>query len=159
MTADEFKAEAAKIRNAAMASAMRYVGNTDVAEDIVQDTMLKMWSMCPALKKPAGPLATVLIRNACIDHLRRHRQHCSIENMCIEEPVQGDADTVRMARMMEIVDRLPDTQQVILRLRHMQGMEMREIADITGMSEVNIRKVLSRARQSVRDKFMKGDKG
>lgn len=159
MTADEFKAEAAAMRSAAMASAMRYVYNTDVAEDIVQDTMLKMWSMCPALKKPAGPLAAVLVRNACIDHLRRQRPHCSIENMRIEEPAPGDANAALMARMMEIVDSLPDTQQVILRLRHMQGMEMKEIADMTGMSEVNIRKVLSRARQAVRDRFMKGNKG
>ena len=147
MTADEFKAEAAAMRSTAMASAMRYVDNTDVAEDIVQDTMLKMWSMCPALKKPAGPLVAVLVRNACIDTMR------------IEEPAPGDAGAALMARMMEIVDSLPDTQQVILRLRHMQGMEMKEIADMTGMSEVNIRKVLSRARQAVRDRFMKGNKG
>ena len=43
----------------------------------------------------------------------------------------------------------------ILRLRHLEGMEMNEIAVLIGSSEVAIRKALSRARQAVRQKYMK----
>ena len=38
----------------------------------------------------------------------------------------------------------------------MQGMEIKDIADMIGTNEVNVRKMLSRARQAVREKFMKG---
>jgi RNA polymerase sigma-70 factor (ECF subfamily) len=46
-------------------------------------------------------------------------------------------------------------QQTILRLRHMEGMELRDIAALTGSSEVATRKALSRARQAVRLQYMK----
>lgn len=156
MTTEEFKAEATGIRETAMKYAMRYVRNTTVAEDIVQDIMLKLWSMHHELKPPAGPLTSILIRNACIDYLRRHKHFCDIEGICVKEPEKRDDDIEQTVRMMDIINNLPTAQQTILKLRHMQGMEMKEIAEITGTSEVNIRKILSRARQSVRDRFMKG---
>ena len=67
----------------------------------------------------------------------------------------ADGDDERIERMMAVVSTLPDLQQTILRLRHREGMEMNEIADLTGSSEVAVRKALSRARQAVRQKYMK----
>lgn len=157
MTAEEFKTESETVREASMAIALRYLRNTAIAEDIVQDTMLKLWGLCPELKSPASPLAIVLTRNACIDHLRRHRQFCKAEDIQLEDPQDGFATQEETERMMRIVDSLPGTQQIILRLRHMQGMGMKEIADMLGTNEVNVRKMLSRARKAVRDRFMKGE--
>lgn len=54
---------------------------------------------------------------------------------------------------MKVIEALPDLQQTILRLRHMEGMDSKEIAELTGSTEVAVRKALSRARQAVRDKF------
>ena len=71
------------------------------------------------------------------------------------ETDEADGDDERIERMMAVVSTLPDLQQTILRLRHLEGMEMNEIADLTGSSEVAIRKALSRARQAVRQKYMK----
>jgi RNA polymerase sigma-70 factor (ECF subfamily) len=58
-------------------------------------------------------------------------------------------------RLMAIVERLPSLQQTILRLRHMEGMEMSDIANLIGSNEVALRKALSRARQAVRLQFLK----
>ena len=55
--------------------------------------------------------------------------------------------------MMKVIETLPDMQQTILRLRHMEGMDSKEIANLTGSTEVAVRKALSRARQAVRDKY------
>ena len=57
--------------------------------------------------------------------------------------------------MMGIVDSLPSLQRTSLRLRHMEGVEMKDIAEIIGSSEVALRKALSRARQAVRQQYMK----
>ena len=46
-------------------------------------------------------------------------------------------------------------QQTILRLRHIEGMEMKEIAELTGSTEVAIRKTLSRARQTLKQQYQK----
>ena len=54
---------------------------------------------------------------------------------------------------MQLVDKLPTMQQTIMRLRHMEGMEMCEIATLTGSNETAVRKALSRARQAIRQQL------
>ena len=49
---------------------------------------------------------------------------------------------------------LPAAQQVVLRLRHIDGMPMDEIARLTGVSEAAVRKQLSRARMAVRKHYL-----
>ena len=60
--------------------------------------------------------------------------------------------------MMKVIEQLPSKQQTILRLRHMEGMEMKDIAEPIGTNEVAIRKSLSRARMAVRDEYKKSIK-
>ena len=47
------------------------LGNAEDAEDAVQDVLLKLWGMASELRSPAAPLAKVLVRNVCVDRLRR----------------------------------------------------------------------------------------
>ena len=61
----------------------------------------------------------------------------------------------RIDRMMKIIDRLPTLQQTLIRLRHMENMEMKDMAALIGSNEVAVRKALSRARQAIRDNFLK----
>lgn len=156
MTENEYKQEAVRLRPLLKGLALKYMGDGDDADDMVQDAMLKLWLMRDDLRSPADRLACVLVRNLCVDRLRR-RPPGSVQPLSDNEPADDDsgrqADRERIDRMMAVVDKLPDAQQVILRLRHMQGMEMAEIAELTGCSEVAVRKALSRARQAVRDKY------
>ena len=62
----------------------------------------------------------------------------------------------RIERMMKIIDTLPTMQQTILRMRHMQGMEFKDIARLVGSEESTVRKALSRARMAVKDKYNTG---
>ena len=55
---------------------------------------------------------------------------------------------------MKIIDRLPTLQQTLIRLRHMENMEMKDIAALVGSNEVAVRKALSRARQAIRNKYL-----
>ena len=47
--------------------------------------------------------------------------------------------------------------QVVLRLRHMEGMRMSEIALLTGSTETALRKALSRARKALLQKLRNND--
>lgn len=58
-------------------------------------------------------------------------------------------------RMMNVVDHLPPKQQLVLRLRHMNGMSFAEISQLTGDSEANVRQILCRARQNVKAIYCK----
>ena len=152
MTQEEFKDEAQRLRPRLMLTARRYLGDDD-AEDTVQDALLRLWQMVGELRQPFDALALRLTRNLCIDKVRRRKPTVMLTDSGGTD--QADGDDERIERMMAVVSTLPDLQQTILRLRHLEGMEMNEIADLTGSSEVAIRKALSRARQAVRQKYMK----
>lgn len=150
MTAEEFKLEAQTIRLRLVNQARRYLGDADEAEDVVQDALLRLWQMHSELQAPMLPMATIVTRNLAIDHCRR-RQHLEplIPQAVAEEPSADE----RTERILAIIDTLPTMQQTILRLRHMEGLEMSDIAKLTGSTEAAVRKALSRARQAVRDKY------
>lgn len=97
-------------------------------------------------------MAMVLVRNHCVDELRRKHKGSAVSENMAEENCEGDE---RIEQMMAIVNQLPGLQQTILRLRHMENMSMEEIARLTGSTEVAVRKALSRARQAVRLQFLK----
>ena len=151
MTQEEFKEEAQRLRPRLMLTARRYLGDDD-AEDTVQDALLRLWQMVGELRQPFDALALRLTRNLCIDQVRRRKPTVMLTD---SDGTDETGDDERIERMMAVVSTLPDLQQTILRLRHLEGMEMNEIADLTGSSEVAIRKALSRARQAVRQKYMK----
>ena len=152
MTQEEFKEEAQRLRPRLMLTARRYLGDDD-AEDTVQDALLRLWQMVGELRQPLDALALRLTRNLCIDQMRRRKPTVMLTDSGGTDLADGDDE--RIERMMAVVSTLPSLQQTILRLRHLEGMEMNEIADLTGSSEVAIRKALSRARQAVRQKYMK----
>ena len=130
--------------------ARRYLGDTDEAEDVVQDALLRLWQMREQLSSPLVRMAVVVTRNLAIDHLRRRRPRASLDWAVAEEVPTTDE---RTERILAIVDMLPPLQQTILRLRHMEGMEMADIAELTGSTEVAVRKTLSRARKKVRELY------
>lgn len=147
MTQEQFKQEAQRLRPWLVGIARRYLGDTDEAEDTVQDVLLHLWQLVDELRSPLDALARVLTRNRAIDILRRRKPQ--VEITAIGHTAEEREDDERMEQMMRIIEELPPTQQTIIRLRHMEGMEMSQIATLTGMSEVAVRKALSRARQAI----------
>ena len=157
MTQEQFKDEARRLRPRLIELARRYLGDDD-AEDTVQDTLLRLWQMVGELRQPLDGLALRLTRNLCIDQLRRQRPASSL--VSDSTPIGKDEtdtpdDDERIERMMSVIATLPSLQQTILRLRHLEGMEMKEIAALTGSSETAIRTALSRARKAVRTQYLK----
>lgn len=154
MTQEEFTNEARRLRPRLLKTARHYLTDED-AEDIVQDALLRLWQMLGQLHAPVDSLALVLTRNLCVSQLRRQHVYLPLA----EEQAGATADIPttdeRIDRLMPIVEALPPLQQTIFRLRHIEGMKMAEIAALTGSSEVAVRKSLSRARQSVRQLYMK----
>ena len=53
-----------------------------------------------------------------------------------------------------IIASLPSVQQTVIRMRHIEGLEIADIAKITGSTPGSIRVALSRARQSIKEIFM-----
>lgn len=152
MTQDDFQQAASRLRPKLAVQARRYLSDADEAEDAVQDTLLRLWQRHENLQAPIDGLAAVLLRNLCIDRLRRSQGPVNCDNVAVYEPT--DEDHEQIERLMAVMDTLPDQQRTLLRLRHMEGMEMRELAEQMHMSESAVRKALSRARQAVRRRWL-----
>lgn len=156
MTTEEFQNEAALLRPSLLCEALQYVRRDDVAEDIVQDCLVRLWDRCGDLRSPMAPLARVVTRNLCLDFLRRTPH---TEDVSLLGKADDTDDTAQhheaVERMMDIVTELPIVGQTVLRMRHIEGREMGDIAHTLGMTEAAVRKALSRARMAVRDKYLK----
>ena len=154
MTKSEYEIAMQRLRPMLIAEATKYLGDANDAEDMVQDAMMRLWQMCSQLHSPVDGLARILVRNLCLDAIRRRKPREGIEALPAAIGNSNEAvEHERIERMMSVVESLPDVPQTILRLRHMEGMEMIDIARLLQMEEAAVRKALSRARQAVREKL------
>lgn len=160
MTAEEFKREAETLQPILTTVAQRYLSRLEDAEDVAQDVLMKLWNMLDELHSPMAALARVLTRNFCIDRIRRH--HTTVEINSASDRITAlnyhntdNPQQEMIDRMMQSIEHLPPKQQLVLRLRHMEGLSTAEISKLIGDSEVAIRQSLCRARQGVRTFYIK----
>lgn len=139
--------------------AMGILHDTDAAKDAVQDTNLKLLNLSQSIDNPTA-YAFRILKNTCIDRLRRPTPISSDDT---PELVSRADDSVPQqienkdlyAHIEQLMRTLPIQQQLIVRLRDIEGLEYTEIAEIMQLSEGNIRTNLSRARQTLRIQLSK----
>ena len=142
--------------------ALALTKRTDEAEDTVQEVSLKLWERRDELDalRSVEAYAMRAVRNRCLDTVRSPNRRTDelIEAIDVaheQTPYQSleQADMVEFVK--RLIERLPEQQQTVIRLRDVEGFELDEIADITGMNEGAVRTALSRARQKIRDELLK----
>lgn len=127
------------------------------AEDAVQELYLKILSMHAKLVYVRDPAAygITLLKNICIDRIRRRESRRAEQ---LEEFITADtsgpekqmAEKDTLSRVMKEMERLPEKQAKVLRMRAVEGLEYDEIARRTGLSQVNIRVLISIARKTLK---------
>ena len=141
--------------------AFRLMGNVQDAEDMVQEAYLKLWKKRDELSEVASIEAycVTLIKNLCYDSLRSCRPD---EDSRLPEELKLPTDS-NIAREIEqkdearqvkrLIRQLPRSQQQIILLRDVNDCSYEEIEQVTGLTAVNIRVLLSRARKKIREQF------
>ncbi|MDR3227585.1 MAG: RNA polymerase sigma factor [Prevotellaceae bacterium] len=129
------------------------------AQDAVQDLNLKLWERRNELDKIENIKGFVLrtMRNLCLDKLRQKHDDSELsENLEYEEfDPHAQLEKKDMATQATIlINRLPELQRTIIRMRDVEGLEIAEIAEITLLSENAVRVNLSRARQKIREQLI-----
>ena len=132
------------------------------AEDAVQELYLKILSMHAKLVYVRDPAAygITLLKNICIDRIRRRESRRAEQ---LEEFIAADtsgpekqmAEKDTLSRVMKEMERLPEKQAKVLRMRAVEGLEYDEIARRTGLSQVNIRVLISMARKTLKKRIGK----
>lgn len=141
----------------AYAIALRIVGNAADAEDVVQDTMLKIWSHRGRWQHGRAKFSTWLYRvisNRCIDLRRKPRT----ENVdTVPEVADGQPDAVRVIERNELnemledaMQRLPEQQRIAVILSYHENMSNGEIAQVMDSTVAAVESLLKRGRQQLR---------
>lgn len=162
MEQERLKNEVVPLRNQLVFYAQRLLNNTEESEDIVQEVFLKLWYMREELDQynsiPA--LSVQITKHLCLNRLKVLQRVCeSPEGQYLASPPLnphlqlGQKDQV--TQVMRIIDRLPNLQQTVLRMKHVDGFEVEEIAELTGSTPEAIRMNLSRVRKRVKELFQK----
>ena len=134
----------------------------DMAEDVAQDTLLRLWARRDTLDsyRSIEAMAMVMARNRTLDLLRAAQtgRLTSIDGIDSPDTHPNPHESLEAdeaeSRMRDILRSLPSAQQALIRMRHTEGMEIDEIAALTGSSPGAIRTALSRARRHIKDLFL-----
>lgn len=144
---------------------VRLVGHKDLAEDVVQETLLRAITSAAGFagrSRPSTWLSAIAL-NVLRDHYRRPATRTEVETTepTLAEMPSGDADDSALALMKSEMGAcitahlmaLPDRQREILALHDMGGASHAEIAEALGISESNARVLLHRARAALRERL------
>lgn len=127
------------------------------AEDAVQELYLKLIKSPAKFSEIQDPAAfgITILRNICIDIIRRREKRKSEElheYMIADEssPDKASAEKDKLRVLIQEIGRLPQKQSMVLKMRTIDGLEYEEIAQRTGLSQVNIRVLISIARKTLK---------
>jgi RNA polymerase sigma-70 factor (ECF subfamily) len=134
----------------------------ETAKDCVQDLYLKLWEKRNQLNNVENLSAFVMksMRNICLDKLRKIKEFDfetnNYELKQDEISLQKTLEQKDMAKLIKLyINQLPELQRTIIRLRDVEGFEIKEIAFITATSENDVTANLSRARRKIRDELIR----
>ncbi|MFT4117788.1 RNA polymerase sigma factor [Bradyrhizobium sp.] len=149
----------------AYAIALRIVGNAADAEDVVQDTMLKIWTHRGRWQHGRAKFSTWLYRvisNRCID-LRRKPRTENVET--VPEVADGQPDAAEMIERNELngmlelaMQRLPEQQRIAVILSYHESMSNGEIAQVMDTTVAAVESLLKRGRQQLRQLLRKHER-
>lgn len=156
--------------------AVKRTRNQEDAQDIVQETFLKVFQHLPNLRE-TGKFSTWMFGIAfklCVDTLRQGQRHpeCTSLSRVSDEAIALEAaaiiaerNTVQQAtnrwlveRLRKVLAQLRDSERLLLHLK-LKGISSKEIAKILGLTEAAVKNRLKRARKNVKILMLKGDSG
>ena len=145
-----FRNDVLPLKNILFRMALRITQRREDAEDIVQETLIRIWN-----KRDEK-----ICRNLSVDRTREKGfQHESIDEVQLapagaevnpyEQMMQND----RLRLVRRIINALPEKQRSCIQLRDFEGKSYKEVAEILGISEDQVKINIFRGRQAIKHKY------
>lgn len=140
-----------------IAVARRMLRDEAEAEDVAQETMLRLWRSAEGLEVGAiglRPWLRRVVSNLCVDRMRSGKRLVVVD----EVPEQAEKATQQSEleaqdtsqRVDAALKALPDRQRTALTLFHYEGLSQIEIGQIMGISDEAVESLLARARRTLK---------
>lgn len=137
---------------------LAYAGACSEAEDIVQDTFIRLWQSRESIRQTSGlkPLLFTISRNQIITAFRRRVNKPAFEDITVCSDTAETAGTHSLEyqdlrrSVQKALDSLPQRQREIIRLSRQEGLKNHEIAQRLGLSEQTVKNQLSLGLKAVK---------
>ncbi|MEP4197470.1 MAG: sigma-70 family RNA polymerase sigma factor [Aliishimia sp.] len=155
------QALAADLGPRVLMQATRMLGNRTEAEDVAQDTLLRLWRVAPKWKADGGASLRSwcygVARNLCIDRMRRYggtRSTVPLDDInAPEDPTPGAEARLqtqsRARALQDALQELPERQRQAVVLRHIEGMTNPEIAEQLDISVEAVESLVARGKRAL----------
>ncbi|MEM6522160.1 MAG: sigma-70 family RNA polymerase sigma factor [Bacteroidota bacterium] len=136
---------------------LRIVKDKTIAEDVLQESLLKIWHHASSYNRSKGSLFTWLVticRNTAIDKTRSkdfrlvRESRMSPELVTVEK--ESEDNELNKMYMRQLIDQLPSNQRDLIDLAYFQGYTQREIADNLRMPLGTVKTRIRMALKSLR---------
>lgn len=147
--------------------ALRITLNPAEAEDVVQETMIKVWNRRDNWDTIDNieTFCLTICRNLAVDKTRHlANQTVSLEtetepsdNSHHANPEEQTIQQDRLQMVRQLINQLPEKQRSCIQLRDIEGKSYKDIATILAITEEQVKVNIFRARQTIREQFKKVD--
>lgn len=162
-----FRNNVLPLKNVLYRLALRITLNREEAEDVVQDTLIKVWNRRDDWQDidSIEAFSLTICRNLSLDRMKK----AGNDNRPIGDeeagapaagydPYERMMQRDRVEQVKRIVDGLPEKQKSCMQLRDFEGKSYKEIAEVLGISEEQVKINIFRARQAVKQKYNEIDR-
>ena len=157
-----FRNDVLPLKNELYRLALRITMNREEAEDIVQETLIKVWNRRNEWEniESIEAYSLTVCRNLAHDAIKKMgNQVESIETIGIDSvdksstPYEQMMHKDRISLVRQLIDSLPEKQRSCMQLRDIEGKPYKEIATVLGITEEQVKVNIFRARQAIKQKY------
>ena len=163
-----FRNDVLPLKNELFRLALRITLNRVEAEDVVQETMIKVWNGRDHWDELESieAFCLTICRNIAIDKTRKAEnqnqsladEHDAPDHSYSSNPEEQAMQQDRIRLVRRLIDNLPEKQRSVMQLRDIEGKSYKEIAQILAISEEQVKINIFRARQTIKQKFIETEK-
>ncbi len=135
-----------EFESALIGYAASIVKDEDRAKDVVQDTFIKLYEQDPEkVKESLKAWLFTVCRNRCFDVIRKEKRMINVEDdqLTVIRDVEDDPSRAaeradEHSNVIKFLDRLPQNQREVIRLKFEGDMSYKEISQTTQLSVSNV---------------------
>ncbi|NLN96468.1 MAG: sigma-70 family RNA polymerase sigma factor [Bacteroidales bacterium] len=126
---------------------LKSLDDEELARDVVQESFTRLWERRKDVKsEKAKSYLFTTAYHTMIDTIRKEKRQTRLEDYHISEMIFESSAIDLKAVLNEAVDKLPEIQKSVVMLRDYEGYSYKEIGQITGLNESQVKVYIYRAR-------------